>query len=187
MSNKIHVSLIFTNALLSLGCCVRHVKIYLEQDVDNTIKCYLIDPDPRDKNPNKAAWILSPKESKKQRKEIKEIADEVIEFEIDGNIDEIASTYVSQPSFDMWFNNCADFAAWFLDRYANIPNPGPCGRPASCNQIFCCFFAPSYLQPCTTPGRVADYTRSALQERRRLVTDIPSSTTMIRDPLLTCT
>ena len=92
----------------------------------------------------------------------------VVSFEIEGELNEIISALISKlekSEFNICFNNCADLSAWFLEEFADIPNPSYCGVPLSCNWLGLCIMLPSFLQCCTLPGRVIDYTEHALKEQ----------------------
>ncbi len=81
-------------------------------------------------------------------------------LEIDANLSDLISAWRNKyhaEYFTCCYNNCADVSAWFLETYADIPNPGNCASPVTINYLFCGFFAPSFLQCCTLPGRVMDY------------------------------
>lgn len=92
----------------------------------------------------------------------------VISFEIEAELNDIIDALaerVSTTNFDVCLNNCADLSAWFLENFADIPNPSSCGAPLSCNWLGICIVLPSFLQCCTLPSRVIDYTESALKNK----------------------
>jgi len=97
-----------------------------------------------------------------------ESADKNTSFVIEHNLNQIIAhwkrNYKEIHPFD---NNCADTAAWFLETFAEIPNPGACGKPVTCNYVMCGLFAPSFLQCCTLPGRVGDYLQNYLNKNKK--------------------
>jgi hypothetical protein len=87
-------------------------------------------------------------------------------IEIDNELNDIIKAWQQkytndEKDFSCISYNCADISSWFLEEFANIPNPGNCNSPITTNYLCCGIFAPSFLQCCTLPGRVFDYAKAA--------------------------
>lgn len=155
--NKIKVHLFETRNLFHT-----HVEIFLEQKNKDIPEYYSIN---RWRNPEKKA-----NSDTKEFTMISSRAFKSICFEIDGVLNEIIHSWnqeyqkYSDVPAELCFNNCADVTAWFLKKYAKIQIPSRCSAPITCNYVTCGLFAPSFLQCCTTPGRVMDYTEKFIQE-----------------------
>lgn len=135
-----------------------HIEIVLEQESKKGKYYYKIDAW---SEPKSKAEI----DDKLCLKSLKKASESTI-IEIDNDLNNIITAWNKKyeeeyDNLQCFSNNCADVSAWFLEEFANIPNPGKNNPPFTINYVCCGLFAPSFLQCCTLPGRVFDYASSA--------------------------
>ena len=167
------MSKIQVHVLEFFECHSTHVEIVLKEETLDGAMYYNID-----------RWASPKKEASKDNKTYLDLlkrANKNLVFEIDGNMNDIIEKwdqkYFSENA-NICCNNCADTTAWFLETFINIPNPGNCSKPITCNYVYLGFFAPSFLQCCTVPGRVMDYAEKHPQKETAALSFRPKRVVM---------
>lgn len=104
-------------------------------------------------------------------------ADECCTIAITADIEEVIQSWsvhqseTSQHCYQAVKHNCADAVIWFLNRYANMPEPSWRSQPVTYHHAFFCCVVPSVFNCISIPDRVMHFIKQWAEDNKLAITD----------------